>query len=146
MFNQCGLDAFLWTQIDAEFFSPLLSLALHLELRNTVWFPQLSCEHTDINWRQWKALSLLPPDSPHHQFSLHGYRPEWHLASRFLLSPSPRHCKYIHGIGAGRACPCVILNPCVGGLIPLTFLCLLLLRKLHSWLWSVAFVSSDPVY
>lgn len=73
------------------------------------------------------------PSCPCHQFSLHGYSPDWHLVSCFLLSPlSLSNCKYIHSAGAERACPRVTLNPRVGGLIPIIFLCTLLLWHCHS--------------
>lgn len=57
------------------------------------------------------------------------------VLSDTLLSPIsalPRHCKYIHSAGAERACPRVTLNPRVGGLIPIIFLCTLLLWHCHS--------------
>jgi len=82
--------------------------------------------YTDMDWWQWEASSFPPPLLPHHQFSLHGWSSEWHLVCFFLPSPLPQHCKYISR-GAECACPCAILNPCVAGLIPIIFLCMLLL-------------------
>lgn len=80
--------------------------------------------YTDMDWWQWKASSFLPPLLPHHQFSLPGFSPEWHLVSCFLLSPLPQRCKCNRGAGVERACPCV------GGLMPITFLFPLLPRSI----------------
>lgn len=72
------------------------------------------------------------------------------------ISPLLQHCKYFHSVGAERACPSVTLNPHVWGLIPIIYLCTLLLWHCHSivlywrgqgysWPFPIIFVSLEAV-